>query len=310
MQIKAKPPSPIEVQTEAQPTAQPTAQTEMQPIAQTNSYAEPLPDLQAVCALVRDTAQRHYAHQGELARRVKCDGSWVTDIDQCTQDDLLGQLRHHWPQYGFVGEEMPHDAQLRECAQSEEGYWVLDPLDGTTNFVCGFSFYGVSLALVVGGCAQLGVVYDPVRDECFTAQRGCGAQLNQRRLTCPPPRALSECIAIVDYKRLVGDLAAQLVRSPPYRSQRNLGASTLEWCWLAAGRAHLYLHGAQKLWDYVAGHLILCEAGGAATTLSGKPLDSKGLRQRSVVAAVNAQLLTRWDEWLRVHSKGARASPL
>ena len=273
------------------------------------------PDLPTLTTLIRTTTlHAHATATAETATKptptTKPDGGWVTDIDRQIQTHLLADLRARWPQYGFIGEEMTHADQVAECAQSRAGYWVLDPLDGTTNYTAGFLFYGVSLALVVDGQARLGVVYDPVRDECFCAEVGRGAFLNERRLTCPPTAALHKCIAIVDYKRLVGDLAAQLVRAPPFRSQRNLGASALEWCWLAAGRAHLYLHGGQKLWDFAAGHLILNEAGGAATSLSRLPLDAARLRKRSVVAAVNPTLLARWNEWINANSTVPKSSPL
>ncbi len=248
-----------------------------------------------------------------MARVVKADGSWVTDVDQRIQDALGADLRRRWPQYGFIGEEMPHAEQAAVCRLAGAGYWVLDPLDGTTNFTAGLQFYGVSLALVIGGAARLGVVFDPVRGECFAAQQGRGAYRNRRRLACSPPgapRVLGDCIAVVDYKRLVGDLTTQLVRKPPYRSQRNFGSSALEWCWLAAGRFHLYLHGGQKLWDFAAGHLILSEAGGAATSLSGAALNCAKLRKRSVVAAANIDLLRHWGEWIEANSTAAKLSPL
>ena len=270
-----------------------------------------LPDLRELSALVRQIAlQAHAASLGKVVPVTKPDGSWVTDIDQCIQDKLLAGLRRRWPQYGFIGEEMSHADQVAVCDQSHEGFWVLDPLDGTTNFTAGFPFYGVSLALVVDGSPRLGVVFDPVRGECFSAQAGQGAYLNRQKLACPTTRILGECIAVIDYKRLVGDLAGQLVRSPPYRSQRNLGSSVLEWCWLAAGRVQLYLHGGQKLWDFAAGCLILSEAGGVATSLSGQPLDCARLRKRSVVAAVNPALLARWNAWIHANSTVPKASPL
>ena len=155
----------------------------------------------------------------------------------------------------------------------------------------------------------LGIVFDPVRNECFSAEKGRGASLNGVVLNCPDTHDLSDCVANVDYKRLVGDLAAQLVRCPPYRSQRNLGSSVLEWCWLAAGRIQLYLHGGQKLWDFAAGYLILLEAGGSATSLSGQPLDCGKLRKRSVVAAVNNPLLNRWCEWIKDNSEISQSNP-
>lgn len=269
-----------------------------------------LPDLPELEQLIRDTAaEQKIAECGmDVKCETKADGSWVAEIDRRMQKCLRDKLNARWPHYDFIGEEMDYAEQVAACKNGKDGYWVLDPLDGTTNFSAGFLFYGISLALVVDGEAQLGVVFDPLREECFAAKRGAGATLNGKPLTATTTRALGECIAIVDYKRLVGDLAEQLVRSPPYRSQRNLGASVLEWCWLAAGRAQLYLHGGQKLWDFAAGNLILCEAGGAATSLSGKPLNCDRLRKRSVVAAANPELLALWNKWIT--RTGARASPL
>jgi len=134
--------------------------------------------------------------------------------------------------------------------------------------------------------------------------------VNGVRLCACSEKTLTNCIANVDYKRLVGELAARLARSPPYRSQRNLGASVLEWCWLAAGRFQLYLHGGQKLWDFSAGYLILLESGGAATSLSGQSLDCSKLRKRSVVAAVNADLLALWVDWINANSSVQQSYPL
>jgi myo-inositol-1(or 4)-monophosphatase len=88
------------------------------------------------------------------------------------------------------------------------------------------------------------------------------------------------------------------VRYPPYRSQRNLGSCVLEWCWLAAGRLQLYLHGGQRMWDYAAGSLILGEAGGSFTTIGGNPLNCQKFTKRSVVAAVSPPLHQKWLAWV------------
>jgi myo-inositol-1(or 4)-monophosphatase len=231
----------------------------------------------------------------------KDDGSYVTKVDQALQDALEEKLRDRYPSFGFIGEEMEHSDQVTICNTSKNGYWVIDPLDGTTNFSTGFLCFGISVALVINGQPQLAVIYDPVRKECFSARAGGGAFMNGTRINCSQNLALNACIANVDYKRLVGELAERLVRSPPYRSQRNLGSSVLEWCWLAAGRVQLYLHGGQKLWDFAAGYLILTEAGGAATTLSGDALDCASLKKRSVVAAVNPELLSQWSSWININ---------
>jgi myo-inositol-1(or 4)-monophosphatase len=268
------------------------------------------PELQdLICLVKRASKQIITRDRVSLETDLKRDGSLVTEVDEGMQALLKDQLESRWPDYGFIGEEMTYDDQVRVCDECEDGYWVLDPLDGTTNFISGFLFFGVSLALVIGGSPVLAVIYDPVRDECFSAQTGCGAHLNDRKLQTPSTSTLDSCIANIDYKRLVGDLSSQLVRCPPYRSQRNLGSSVLEWCWLASGRIQLYLHGGQKLWDFAAGYLILLEAGGAATSLSGLPLDCTKLRKRSVVAAVNSELLEKWEKWIDDNSQISQSAP-
>lgn len=283
----------------------------MSPI--TDKSVSNIPDLSTLIEIVKEAATVLFTKEdialGKDCRapdikppEIKRDGSLVTELDQRIQSQLKCSLISKWPQYGFIGEEMDHADQVKTCHQSEHGYWVVDPLDGTTNFTTGFLFFGVSLALVIDGLPILAVIYDPIREECFSAELGQGAFLNGKPMTCPPTKRLGDCIANVDYKRLVAELAAQLVRCPPYRSQRNLGSSVLEWCWLAAGRIQLYLHGGQKLWDFSAGYLILQEAGGMATSLSGLPLDCSKLRKRSVVAAVNQQLLDQWVEWIDANS--------
>jgi len=268
------------------------------------------PTLNELCELVISVAADiEGLRSGGVEPIQKIDGSYVTVVDRKIQDVLLEHLQDRWPKYGAIGEEMEHADQVSICKESAQGYWVIDPLDGTTNFTSGFLFYGISLALVIDGQPELAVIYDPVRDECFSAQVGNGAYLNGERIHCSKGRSLEDCIANVDYKRLVGELAEQLVRSPPYRSQRNVGSSVLEWCWLAVGRVQLYLHGGQKLWDFAAGYLILTESGGAATSLSGKPLDCASLRKRSVIAAVNPELLDQWTGWIRDNQFGSD-SPL
>ena len=258
------------------------------------------PSRLSVCELVVTIAEENNdLLAGGIVPEHKSDGSYVTKVDRNLQNSFFEKLRSKWPQYGLIGEEMDHADQVAVCENSKNGYWVIDPLDGTTNFTAGFLCYGVSLALVINGQPVLAVIYDPVRKECFSAEAGLGAFLNNEPIRSDEcADTLENCIANVDYKRLVGELAVRLVRSPPYRSQRNLGSSVLEWCWLASGRVQLYLHGGQKLWDFAAGYLILVEAGGAATSLSGMPLDCASLRKRSVVAASNPRLLSQWSSWI------------
>ena len=111
--------------------------------------------------------------------------------------------------------------------------------------------------------------------------------------------SLADALANVDMKRLDGKLAARLAANPPYSSQRNLGASTLDWCYTAAGRYDVYLHGGQKLWDYAAGSLVLQEAGGQACCLDCDDFSQCDVWRRSVIAALDPAVFEEWKNWIR-----------
>ncbi|MDA8192235.1 inositol monophosphatase family protein [Acidiferrobacter thiooxydans] len=262
--------------------------------------------LEVLEGLVQEVAHREIMPLFGVSRsRLKEDGSLVTAADTAVQAWLAEELRIRWPQFALVGEEMP-EAEQRAALQSAHGAWCLDPLDGTTNFVNRLPFFAVSLALLQDGAPTLGMVYDPVRKECFKALRGQGAWLNGERLHALDwSPALRRCVALVDFKRLKPRLAGRLGIDPPYGSQRNWGSCALEWCWLAAGRAHLSVHGGQKLWDYAAGSLILQEAGGIATTLEGRPLPYDGLAPSSTLVARSLDLYEAWRTWIN-HNAGRR----
>ena len=229
---------------------------------------------------------------------IKEDGSLVTEADSSMQQAVMRYLATHWPEYAFLGEESSCNVQERALS-GPAGCWILDPLDGTTNFAHGFEMFTCSLALSVGEAVVLGIVYDPVRDELFAARRGLGAELNDEPLAIHSAAGgLAASLALVDYKRLPTPLAVALVENPPFASQRNLGTVALDWCWLAASRADLYLHGGQKLWDYAAGQLIFSEAGGTSSTLDGEPLPAHATSARSAVAAGTPALHAMWMEHL------------
>jgi myo-inositol-1(or 4)-monophosphatase len=266
-----------------------------------------VPELKTLRALVRMCAQEELQPRfADVARHLKLDGSVVTDADHAMQSRMQSELAAHWPGIALLGEEMPAGEQAALAAANPHGLWVLDPVDGTSNFAAGIPFFAVSLALLVEGRVEIGVVYDPVRDEAFYAQRGKGAWLNGLSLgtRAPLDLPLSRSIAVVDFKRLERDLAATLGARPPYGSQRNFGSSALDWCWLADGRFHVYLHGGQKLWDYAAGSLILSECGGRALTLDGEEVFTVGLESRSVIAARDGELFRTWHAWVKDQRAG------
>ena len=232
-------------------------------------------------------------------RSFKDDGSIVTEADLSMQNALQVMLRQYWPDVPLLGEEMAPERQAALLDDGESTVWILDPLDGTSNFAAGIPFFSVSLALIQSGRPILGLVYDPIRDECFTAAEGQGAWLNDALLSAADTGLpLARCTACVDFKRLQPGLARRLAAAPPYSSQRSFGSVALDWCWTAAGRVHLYLHGGQKLWDYAAGCLILAEAGGHSATLAGEPMFQTSLEPRSAVAALSPGLFDEWQAYL------------
>ena len=262
------------------------------------SFSYPVVD--EVADIIRHVASETLTKDHALPVQIKRDGTFVTQKDTDIQKKLADLLHAQWPGIPLLGEEMT-DSEQDEVLTKAERFWCLDPLDGTTNYTSGLPFYGVSLALIEEGLAKLGVVYDPLRKECFTATLGSGALLNGAALHTTQAARSLHCIACVDFKRLARTLAEHLVAQPPYKSQRNLGACVLEWCWLATDRFQLYLHGGQKLWDYAAGNLILREAGGRAVTLDGIQIPSEDQfrsRKISVVAASNPALLDDWLSWI------------
>lgn len=235
--------------------------------------------------------------------RNKSDGSLVTEADLAVQRRLVQRLGAEYPQIPLLGEEMSREEQQRITQASAEGFWCLDPLDGTSNYVAGMPCFATSLAYIHSGSVEFGIVYDPLRRECFQAIRGGGAWLNGERLRLDNTAShLGDCIAMVDFKRLSAPLATRLAIQPPYRSQRSIGSVALDWCWLAAGRLELYLHGGSKLWDYAAGCLICQEAGGHFRLTrghAGLPAElALNLQPRMTIAAANSGLLSAWNDWL------------
>ena len=258
-------------------------------------YLDFLPDIVKTAAL-RELMPRF----ARIHQQFKADGSIVTEADHAMQQALQTALQSRWPEIAFLGEEMSQAEQEHTLQTSLQGVWIVDPLDGTSNFSVGVGYFAVSIALILNGQIELGLVYDPVRDECFTAQRGRGAKLNAAELTLAALHDVDKLtIGLVDFKRLSPELAGKLAIKPPYKSQRSFGSVALDWCWIAAGRGEVSVHGKQKLWDYAAGHLILSEAGGFSATLDGDAVYNRSLTPRSAVLAINQVLFDQWLSYLQ-----------
>ena len=268
-----------------------------------HTTAQRLASVHALESLVREVAREVILPRYlKTARNRKPDGSLFTEADLESQHRFTETLPQLMPG-PVLGEEMTGPEQARLWSAGRSGMWCIDPIDGTTNFANGIPFFAVSIAYLIEQETHFGVVYNPVTDESFYAAKGAGAFLNGVELPLRPaaPRLL-DAVAGVDFKRVSRHLGDELAVRPPYYSQRNFGSSALEWCFVAAGRLDVYLHGGQMLWDYAAGRLILSEAGGQAAALDGGSLMAGPAVKRGVIAAANPTLFTEWRNWVSGHS--------
>jgi myo-inositol-1(or 4)-monophosphatase len=237
----------------------------------------------------------------KVARQQKEDGSVLTEADIAAQAALQPRLQSI-VSAPVLGEEMPPEQQQACWDAGLEALWCVDPIDGTSNFAGGLPYFCISVALLRHGKPSLGVVYAPALKEMFYASAGHGAFLNGMSLPAVNyAPSMQAGVGAIDFKRLNRKLAVALATDSPYYSQRNFGASALEWCYLAAGRFDLYLHGGQHLWDYAAGLLILLEAGGQATTMGNDIFWNDPCGNCSALAAGNLQLFAPWKSWVNAN---------
>ena len=219
--------------------------------------------------LLRDnfTGQRRIAYKGEV--------NLVTEMDTRSEHEVVSVLRTAFPDHGIVAEE-------ETDTRNDSGYtWIIDPLDGTTNYAHGYPCFAVSIALEHDGDIIVGVVYDPMRDELFSAHKGSGAWLNGRRIAVSETDTLIRSLLATGfpYDRKISDknnldyfhdllMASQEVRRD--------GSAALDLCSVAAGRFDGFWELKLKPWDVAAGSLIVNEAGGMVTDLSGNRFDMHG----------------------------------
>lgn len=195
----------------------------------------------------------------------------VTKYDTAVQAFLRRELTRLMPEADFLGEEGGHDELTAPWV------FVVDPIDGTTNFVRNFGHSNISVALAHNGQSEYGVVYNPYRGELFAARRGEGATLNGKPLRVSdsdPAHAILLCGSTV-YDRELTDHHFAIMRAlyDSTADYRRMGAAALDLCYVAGGRAEVFFECRLRPWDIAAGSLILTEAGGQITQLDGSPLD-------------------------------------
>jgi myo-inositol-1(or 4)-monophosphatase len=196
----------------------------------------------------------------------------VTEMDRGAEAIILDAIRGRFPEHGILAEE----SGARDGTVPHR--WIVDPLDGTTNYAHGLPFYCVSIALEVDGALAVGVLFDPNRDECFVAERGRGATLNGEALRVSATAVLGESLLGTSYPNDLrtaprNNLAEHAALIQRCRSVRTLGSAALGLAAVAAGRLDGYWEQRLGPWDVAAGALLIQEAGGTVTAVHGGPLD-------------------------------------
>ena len=192
---------------------------------------------------------------------------FVTEVDRAAEKVIIETLSQAYPDHGFIGEE---SGASHPAGSDAETTWIIDPLDGTTNFIHGFPQYAVSIGCQQGGQITQAVIYDPSRNDLFTATRGRGAFLNDRRLRVSKRSRLKESLIgtgfpFRDFDKL--DKYLQIFRqlTATTAGLRRPGAAALDLAYVAAGRLDGFFEYGLKAWDMAAGSLLVIEAGGLIT---------------------------------------------
>ena len=196
----------------------------------------------------------------------------VTELDLAAQKTIIELIEEAYPDHRIMAEEG------REGSDLSGWIWVIDPLDGTTNFVHGLPVYAVSIALVVDGRLMLGVIYDPEREELFRARAGQGAWLNGKRLSVSGIDSLGQALTVTGFPydleshldQILSGFGRMLART---QGVRRLGSAALDLAYVAAGRFDVFWEDGLHAWDLAAGALMVEEAGGRVSDTDGRELD-------------------------------------
>ncbi len=215
----------------------------------------------------------------------------VTEVDKKCQEVIRDTLHSMYPSHKFLGEEdiEPGISASKDALQrfkNEPHLWIVDPVDGTTNFAHGMPLCGIIIAYAEYGVVKHGLIYDPFRNESFAAWEGKGAYLNGKRIRCCRTKRLDSSLVGTgsppNIESLKAGLRASELISPKCRSMRIVGSAAINLCWIAVGRLTAYFEADLNAWDLAAGALLIKEAGGKVTDVWGKDYE---LSTRNTVAS-------------------------
>jgi myo-inositol-1(or 4)-monophosphatase len=238
---------------------------------------------------------------------------FVTEVDQAAEEAVIETLLTAYPGHSILAEE----SGRQRGARHSEYLWIIDPLDGTTNFIHGFPVYAVSIALAFRGKIEQAVVYDPTRNDLFYASKGRGAFLNDRRLRVSKRTRLAESLIGTGFPFRKGDNFHRYVEMFEQVMQhcagvRRPGAAALDLCYVAAGWYDGFFETGLNPWDVAAGSLLITEAGGLIGNFTGEP---DFLYQREAVAGTPkiygqlVQLLSPYSKAIKTEDPGAPPVP-
>lgn len=214
----------------------------------------------------------------------KGDIDLVTEADVAAEELIIDRIRSHYPQHGILAEESGE--AVPEGPKRGEWKWIIDPLDGTTNYAHGYPCFCVSIAVEQSGTLEIGVVYDPMRNEMFAAERGHGATLNERRIRVSNIEDLNNAMVCTGFPydvRNRPDFARDFTNFTLHaQAVRRDGSAALDLAYVACGRFDGFWEDGLNAWDIAAGALLINEAGGRITNFNNEPLD---IYTRKVVAS-------------------------
>ena len=234
---------------------------------------------------------------------------FVTEVDQAAEAAIIETLLAAYPGHGIWAEESGRE----HGAKDSEFVWIIDPLDGTTNFIHGFPVYCVSIALAVKGKIEQAVIYDPSRNDLFTATKGRGAFLNDRRIRVSKRVRLQESLISTGFPFRPGDdfntyLSMMGDMMKLTTGLRRPGSAALDLAYVAAGYTDGFFESGLQPWDVAAGSLMVTEAGGLVGNFSG---DSDFLEQKECMAAnprVYGQMVSTLGKYSKFASAGEKAT--
>ena len=230
---------------------------------------------------------------------------FVTEVDQASEKIIIETLLTAYPDHGILAEESGQE----HGAKDADFVWIIDPLDGTTNFIHGFPVYCVSIALAVKGKVEQAVIYDPTRNDLFTATKGRGAYMNDRRLRVSKRIRIQDCLIATGFPFRPGDdyttyLSMMSDVMQKCAGLRRPGSAALDLAYVAAGFTDGLFESGLSPWDVAAGSLLVTEAGGLVGNFTG---EAEFLHQKECLAA-SPKIYAQMVSLLSKYSKFASAS--